>query len=256
MFYDKPVSESTFEQWERELARVSPRSDKLSWLKLVWVAGDPWQPVHRFMLYQMIGATDDPVTRRLRIPEPVWEQLNGPNPRTLASYFDVLKGEFVYPHGVSVPDIDRVQWQLFQDTGCYGRPYWVIQGEHGGHRRRFDHVESSLARMHGHPGEPPKPGELPYAPFDARVIGKIGPLDMVRLYKMHDRFDERPFDQLDAEEQTRKEHRQSVLWSWMETQVKDRIDKSDFKKMAYNAPRTDGPQPDYERMHEEFITQD
>jgi hypothetical protein len=65
-------------------------------------------------------------------------------------------------------------WHMFQETGAWGRPYWVIQGEQGGHKRWFTTVEKQLLRMANLPMDPPAPGDLPYAEWDERVKNRLG----------------------------------------------------------------------------------
>jgi hypothetical protein len=76
--------------------------------------------------------------------------------------------------------VTRLQWDLFKETQCYAKPYWVIQGDKGGHQRFMTTFESQQMQLMGLPMNPPIPGTLPYAPFDQRVKTKILKHDKLR----------------------------------------------------------------------------
>lgn len=69
--------------------------------------------------------------------------------------------------------VTLTQWKLYQRTGLVGFPFWVIQGERGGHKFHFTKQESLLLEHEGYPPVPPPPGLLPYAEFDGRVVRQI-----------------------------------------------------------------------------------
>lgn len=173
-------------EWERQLAELSPRSDRFVWLKLIWEQGYPWEIIERYMIYEMIpervmlaGGRNGKASL---LHANVLEQLRHPLPPSqMGNYFDVHlnngEGEFVLN-----PDclITERAWHLYRATGCWGRPYWVIQGEKGGHKRWFSDVESKLLRAKGLPPRPPEPSELPYAPFDERVRAQLVKHDVLK----------------------------------------------------------------------------
>jgi hypothetical protein len=232
MMYDPPVSDVS--RWQEELDRLAPRNNELSWLKIVWVPGDPWvlegidQRVNRWFIYQMFPMK--------RIPDTVLPSLLGPHPRK-RGYYDKYLRAFVPDPDCTV---DRIQWELFDETGCYGRPYWVVQGSRGGHKRRFDRQESVVSRMNGGPKDPPLPGDLPYAPVDQRVIDKLYAMDLVRVYNRFLDFTDRKRDQLDAEdEEVRKAMRQRV-WGWLESQVSDAFNGERGVKQELMSNAADG----------------
>src|SRR3990167_4026661 len=72
--YDRPVPEA----WERAVWAVAPPSNFLSWLRLVWEPGDVWEPVERWMIYQMRAP-------RFVRPE-MLKELRGPSPRSTGHY--------------------------------------------------------------------------------------------------------------------------------------------------------------------------
>lgn len=157
--------------WEARLADISPPTNRFSYLRLVYEPGFPWEdPVERYMIMQMIPA---------HAVEPyVLEQLQDRDPPSAhGNYYDPVLQEFVRN-----PDclITEQAWRLYQETECWGKRYWVIQGEKGGHKYRFTQVEKQLLRLMKLPTDPPAPGTLPYAPFDERVVAQLEKLDMLK----------------------------------------------------------------------------
>jgi hypothetical protein len=172
------------DEWVVRLRDVSPRDDEVDWLAFAWEAGDPWVPLQRWGLYGMVhikhilgDLDDDELDSRI-------EELRGPHPRSeghLCSH--KVPGQFQCLcqrkmeawRGGPCNLITLTQWKLFREyDGQYlPVPFWVIEGERGGHKWLFNEEERTLLRMSDLPDEPPTPGSLPYAPFDNRVIEQI-----------------------------------------------------------------------------------
>lgn len=199
--YDGPTPDPS---WQEELSRIAPRGSSLSWLKLVWVPGDAWEPVHRWTVWEMM---DPP-----NIPEVVRADLAGRNPRVRGRYDGVLK-EFIPDPACNV---SYQQWKLYQQTGAYGRMLWIVQGNRGGHKRRFTRAESVISRAHGGPESPPVIGELAFAKPDRRTFVKLAQMDKVRLYSALGTYNDRD---LDAEDRRIQESMQKEVWEWLESQV-------------------------------------
>lgn len=162
------------ESWERELNDISPSQNRFVWLKLIYEEGHPWEPVERYMLYQM---TPERLMVAGLMPD-ILEQLKDPDPPSAhGNYYDTVKEEFVRDPNCLITER---AWHLYRETGCWGRPYWVIQGERGGHKRWFTRAEQQLLRFAKLPTEPPAPGDLPYAEWDERVKEKLLQLDVLR----------------------------------------------------------------------------
>lgn len=206
MDYNGPNPEAA---WQATLDAITPPGGRLSWLRLVWVPGEPWEVVERFFIYQMI-----PIDRA---NEFVRDDLRGPNPRLRGRYDRVL-GHFI-------PDpkcnIDLTQWQLYQDTGAYGRPYWIVQGSGGGHKRTFNRMESAISRMNGGPAQPALAGDLPYAKPDSRTFDKLAKHDIARSYSyLLDRA-EASSAAFDLHDKNVMEQMRGQVWRWLESQVQD-----------------------------------
>lgn len=205
MDYAGPYQEPA---WQAALDGIAPPGGRLSWLRLTWVAGDPWQPIGRWCIYQML-----PIDR---VNALVRESLLGPSPRVRGRYDEVL-GRFI-------PDldcnVDLIQWQLFQKTRCYGRPYWVVQGTEGGHKKLFNRAERAVCRMNNAPDEPPAIGDLPYAAPDQRTFDKLLKHDLARSYSYL-------LDRVSGSQEVFDMHEQQVidgvrgqLWKWLASQVR------------------------------------
>ena len=170
-------------EWQTALDAVSPLTEQSSGLAVHYETGDRWQPVHRWMLFQLQPWQF--------VPSEIRHELRGPHPRTNA--------ELVYRKGTvngvtslrpSLSGgpcrlIDRRTWELhhlYAERGVlvYPRRFWVIQGPGGGHPWMLDQSDEALRLAQGLPGEVPSAGTLPYAPFDQRVLDAITAFDLWR----------------------------------------------------------------------------
>ena len=266
--YNRPLSE----EWERRLWTIAPPSQFTSWLKLVWEPGDAWEPVERWMIYQM---------RAPRLIRPsdrasIMAQLRGPSPRAFGHYCApqwctcrvklhawrccANRGSAQCRQERHARSIDYMQWKLFQETGHLGKRWWCIQGDQGGHRHALDAVEQRVLRImtKGRVSDTPAPGDLPYADFDARTFHKVAALDKVRLWKGVTDYVHRNHATMDAAERDEGEQAQQALWSWLESQVGrtvQTIGRAGVTALRDAAPRVlEKPKPlNEEAIHQEFI---
>jgi hypothetical protein len=169
-------------EWTQALRDISPISEDRGWLELVWESGDPWCPVQRWELYEMVHpsvidpmelfalrganprATGHPCTS---LPISSWAA------RPAADYQPCHCREKTEAWRDSESMVSLTEWKLFQRTGYIGRPFWVIQGTTGGNKVGFTHEEGLLLEAEGYPPIAPPGGSLPYAPFDQRVVRQI-----------------------------------------------------------------------------------
>lgn len=242
------------EAWERSLWTIAPPSNFLSWLKLRWESGDQWEPIQRWMIWQM---------RHPKFVRPdLLAELKGPSPRSKGHYCGA--GYCLCPvkknawRGGAARQIDYAQWKLFQETGHYGTRWWCIQGSHGGHRHRLTPIEAKISRINRGPSDTPAPGDLPYADYDLRTFRKVAQLDRVRMWKGVAEYAERNHDTMDQEEQDEATQARWALWQWLESQVKQSVDgmgKIGANALKDAAPRLlDDPNPiDEEKIQEDFI---
>lgn len=237
-----PVMKEVPKEWESRLAEFSPQTNRFTWLKIIWEQGYEWEPVERWLLYSMVP--------RHGIPEGFLEQLEHPLPPSqMGNYYDKIKGEFVRNPDCVITE--RAYW-LYRETKCWGRPFWVIQGDEGGHKRWFSPVEKKFLKLAGLPPEPPAPGDLPYAEFDDRVMKRLQEWDLMKgihsglrrkksllhgLYSSRVEADERAF--------------REQLVKWLAEQV-TALDGEKITKalMRLDAPRSKDDPKEMERMQE------
>lgn len=243
----RPARRDVPADWEAQLAEISEPTNRFTYLKLLWEPGYPWEHVERFMIYQMVPERAMTSPFQLGVLEQLQHQLP---PSKMGNYYDTVLGKFV-----NNPDClitERAYW-LYRETGCWGRPYWVIQGEHGGHKRWFTPLERKFLKLAGLPDEPPAPGDLAYAPFDERVKAKLVQQDLMkgahsglryRKAKLAGVYDAR----YEEDERTFREQ----LIAWLKTQV-DAMDGERITKslMVLDAPRSKVDPGKYEERAEQ-----
>ena len=79
--------------------------------------------------------------------------------------------------------VSAYQQKMFREHRVHARPCWVIQGSKGGNKVEFTESDKELCRAHGLPTEPPKPGSLPYAPFDERAVKQLVAMNKLNRFK-------------------------------------------------------------------------
>jgi hypothetical protein len=172
----------------RELRQAASPNERVNWLHVEWFAGDPWEPVERFVVYEMIPEATLRASDRFQAQFGYRDEwlaaCLGPNPRTMGR-FDRVLGKFVSSGdaygGASL--IDRRQWILFRRYRALAMPVWIVQGSRGGHKRHFTPIEAQVARQAGWEfSEPPAPGELAFAPVDRRTVEALAALDRLRKW--------------------------------------------------------------------------
>lgn len=158
---------------------------------IAWEAGDVWQPIHRWMLWQL-----QPWHYSQNVA--VKRELRGPHPRSTGHYCAPSSGcgcknGFGAPthtmawKGGATRLIDRQTWALHRrverQTGelVIPRRLWVIQGPHGGHPFQVSMSEEKLRRELGQSPDVPSAGDLPYAEFDQRVLVALERYDLWRF---------------------------------------------------------------------------
>jgi hypothetical protein len=176
-------------EWQRELERHWPRSDRVTWLKLVWEPGFKVRgsdrhvvyPVQRWIIYEM-------VPQKAFVPFEILDDLRGRSPRVRGHDYEDsgLRG------WLSESLVSRTQWELYRETGQYGRRLWIIQGIMGGHPEALSDNEREFLEMRGRGDlELPEPGDLPYAEFDQRVVHRLLGLDKLLKWDQNITWDQR-----------------------------------------------------------------
>lgn len=249
--HNPPDSPEQLAVWQAELDRINdPAMKPLSSLNLVWVAGDPWQPIGRYVIYLMYAEGV--------IPFGINEaDLKGPDPRTYAGYFDQALGAFVRLQHIT---IDRMQWSLYQETRRFGVPYWVVQGTNGGHLRRFTPVQAALSKLEGGWTEPPAPGDLPFARPDNRTFEALRELDLLGRYEGLLAFHLRKPEMLQAEQAEQARRMRARMWNQLKAQQEgywsdeDGVIRAIIDRLPAGLEKRKGP--DYEAIERRFIEDD
>lgn len=163
--------------WVADLAAISPPQDHASHLELWWEAGFPWAPAQRWVLYNLIPLTPRSLTQLLDFRD--W--LDAEGPCTCAYEWRSTAADAYWCGRCQRARSQARQriWRTFVDRGYYAQPFWVIQGQQGGHPATYTQDESVIAQHHGLPKEPPTTGTLSYAPWDWRVKRHIVTRDLL-----------------------------------------------------------------------------
>lgn len=223
-----PHSREQIARWQAALEERIPRTKHLSWLYLRWEAGDEWQPIQRYVLWEMIPNETEskPGTWIPCVPDGVRADLEGPSPRTTGHY-DPKQRRWV--GGASkTGHVDLSTWEVFHETGRlfgekqWGMRYWVIQGAHGGHPLHEPHAVNVVRRLLN-PDAPetvlPPLGDLPYAPPDNRVFDKLVGYDKYRQWRYNVDYAFRNQAHIDAEERANAEKAAVNMMAWFDASV-------------------------------------
>lgn len=228
--YDPPVSQRTIAEWQRALDRVFEPQDRISRLVIRWEPGDSWQPIQRFIIWQCV----DPSI--VETPPMVRRGFRGPHPRSMGHYcapgycfcgLDPKKQHTFAWRGKANTPFDRATWELWRDTKLFGLRWWTIQGHRGGHRFVLDsqEYEAKILQMRYGLNQTPDPGELPYAPFDERVLNKIAQHDKVRSWTKAIDFAARNVDTLDRESLDDAIRAREQLSAWLDWGIEEAVDE-------------------------------
>ena len=200
------------------VASFAPINDVTTGLLPSWEAGDPWQPIERWGIWQVFPARTLPLDAGTMAWD-IWKELRGPHPRSAGHWcadgWCACRTKLDGWRGSKVKCINRRQWELYRETGRYCRLWWIVQGEHGGHRYRLDQTEQRILQIHTGRSDVPAPGDLPYAPIDARVFDAIRHYDRVEALKSLSRFGLAHQGHLEPEESALIEQANAALWSYM-----------------------------------------
>lgn len=232
---DYPGGEAQWRRDQAELERVIPRQDGVSWLYVRWENTDGWAPANRLLLWQVrpLDDTDADIIAALQAKAPRSQghycggkghcpEVGGaptcPDPK-----FRWVGG---YRH--SGWQISQQQWDIYREIGRYAEPWWVVQGDRGGHRKLLFDWEQELMGLHsgGTHQNVPTIGDLPFAPFDQRVLRWVTEYDLLRTWqgKYLKNFDQRGWKDVERDEATAKKALGPLWASWLLAQVDEMYD--------------------------------
>jgi hypothetical protein len=260
-------------EWQAELERVVPRSDSVSWLKLAWYPGISYEPVGRWVVYEMEPNLDRLHTADCRLRHGTWECIRGCRLWDLAQESPRLRGRWVKDQRipqwlggerwVSSAMHSTLQWELYHETKCYPLLFWIIQGDKGGHLWRLDHVAQAFGtEIAGI--EPPLPGNLPYAEWNQQVIARIAEFDRLRKWKQSMSWNARGENKTEAglivaqDIYNREQEYSAQVLHWLDHEIEQAV--SDLPRTALpkwaDMPRGTGyEQEEYEEIEQRLLTQ-
>lgn len=259
-------------EWEARLAAISPRTERATWLKLAWMSGIQYEPVGRFVIYEMVPLTMEDGTGKPIVPDFMLNALRGPDPRLLGEWTLDVDPETLEPdpakkRWVSQSIVSRLQWQLFRETGCAPYLFWILQGANGGHRWRLPQAEKHfVTSLYGPGADVPVPGERPYAELTQRTLDQIQRHDRLRAWEK-ERF--RPFGSLNKTEAglyvatsvyDREKEYAAVRLKYLTDQMEDGVSNlsdADVRRIMDRAERREGDTlvSDGEAAQERWLTQ-
>jgi hypothetical protein len=142
--------------WEDDLRRISPIVEAVSHLRAFWYAAR-----QRWVLYDCLPAA-------LIQPKVNYGFITG------AEFLKAAQGR--PPRELPAWDqgpISDAQHEFFRLYRVFATPYWVLQGEGGGHPHKFSPWEQNILTASMLPTEPPEIGFMPPCPFDMRAIAQL-----------------------------------------------------------------------------------
>lgn len=215
-----PHSRQDLDRWQRELETAVPKHDQLTYLRLRWEPGDMWEPVQRYVLWEMIP---NEVDGKPIVPPEVRAILEGPDVRSKGHY-DPRKGSWVGGLGNGL--VDRATQALFRETGRWGMRYWVIQGENGGHPILVPWiVKVTSALIDKQAPEPPAPGDLPYAEPSSLTWRKVMAYDRFRRWRQGKDWLFRTDADVKQEERDDAERGAAEMTVWWDEQMAEVLDE-------------------------------
>lgn len=154
--------------WERALREQNPKTEQHSWLLAYW-----YRAKERWVLYDCVPeALINP--DQLQAPgmtgRELLRALRGAPPRDL-------------PKAAINPFVSDAQHEMFRVHRVYARPFWVLQGDRGGHQVAYSPDQREFLTQCGRPDKPPAIGSLPACPLDGRVLAQLQRLN--RLYVLN-----------------------------------------------------------------------
>lgn len=227
--------------WADDLAMLSP-GENVSSLHLSWLAGWPYEPVQRWVVYEVLPVSQVgkiiEQEHRLNLHDTMiqnlWNAVKGPDPRTVGKWIPakVAGGK----RWVSNSLVSRNQWDLHKQTG--GLPFlsWIIEGDQGGHAWQFGPFEMGFLIAAG--VEPPvaqelaeawpNPGDQPYAPYDARVFRALAERDLLRKWRESLAWEDRANRTeaglvLQGEAAHRREDMMRRVMTWLDNQIGEAV---------------------------------
>jgi hypothetical protein len=202
--------------WQEQLDAEFNGRQNLARLIIRWEPGDPWAPIQRWNLWQILP--------KARHPDNILTpMLEGPNPREFG-YYDWKAQRFIKRRGA--PMISLSQWLCHQETGGIPLRYWSLEGdpEEGGHKTTYNRVEKMISRINGGTGKPPVQGTLPYIPFGEPTVRKLRMMDRIQRNTLAVDHYLSNSEQYDRREEEAVLRMQEEVWKFLGERVEVHLD--------------------------------
>jgi hypothetical protein len=236
-----PVGKDQIARWQSALESFVPKSDRMSYLYLRWEPGDPWQPVQRWVLWELLPME--------ACPPDIALALKGPHPRSTGFYNIRTQRWCDGPEGCE--RIDRATWEVFQETGRWGMRFWCIQGKGPGHPLVMPWVVKTVKKLTGDPiAEPPFCGDLPYRLPAEDVWAKVAGYDRYRMWRdeVGSAWENRTLDDVGREREAGAEKAAAAVTAWWDEMVMEVLDEVPKQRMADIGWEAKGAAAGQERM--------
>jgi hypothetical protein len=248
-------------EWQAMLDAIAPPATRVPWLKLVWLAGEVYEPIQRWAIYEMIpnlGLLGPKRPGEKREETILGEFMDHPPPRWRGKWVedpDVAGGKRWQSESL----VSRLQYELFQQTRCAPSLLWIVQGANGGHLYTLPpHANAVWEREAGQSW--PAPGDLPYAEPDVRTFTALLERDRLRRWEERVGHWERRYGARDgsidweraiySKGQTLQEEMIELRHSsmrWLDEQmyqVQQTLSLKEAQEALDQAPSEDGDRPD------------
>lgn len=211
-----PVSRAQVDAWNVGLCSVVPKLEQLPYLYLRWEPGDIWQPVQRFVIWELLP--------HAATPDHIWTALKGPHPRS-SGHYDLQQKRWVGgPQSARM--IDRGTWEVFQETGRWGIRWWVVQGKTGGHPINMPWMVRRVKKIMGDPlAELPKMGDLDYCEPGQGLFDRLASYDKYRAWRSQTAWTDRDMKDVTQEERESGEVAAAKMTAWWDDMVSGVLDE-------------------------------
>lgn len=154
--------------WEERLRAINPKTELHSWLLFYW-----YRLKERWVLYDCVPRSLITPEQQLRpgfFGRDFFRAVDGPPPREL------MRSQIN-------PYISDAQHEMHRLHRVYACPFWVLEGDQGGHQVAFTPDQREHLVSIGANDQPPKIGSLPACGFDGPVLKQLQRLN--RLYSLN-----------------------------------------------------------------------
>lgn len=244
-------------EWSRALAETCPQYEGISSFHIAWEPGEEWEPIQRYMIWQ--DQTREMTQKLILRDYPGCTGLTQEHPRLNAKWDAVAKC-YVKQDG-TLAKTDKLTYERYHRTGRYGVRFWVIQGDTGGHRFNLSHLEKQILKFgsNGKMRDVPLPGDLPYAPFDGRVLPHFARIEQAAMARKVCKYALAHVHQLDLDERNEWEYARTLLFDYLGAQFGELYDefKPFIKEQLRKIPVPVGAkkvQTDGDELKDRFVT--